>query len=283
MCMGGFFVLSRYGLQDAFSAADLAFFRYASGLFLLPIVLANNPARLGGIGWPRGLFLAVFGGVPFGILLVGGLAYAPVSHGGVFAPGTVPMLTALLSWLILGDRFSRARVGGLALVLLGLVILGGGGFFESVPGAWRGDLMFIVSAVFWAIFTVALRVWKIDPVLGLAVVAVLNAVVYTPIYFLFLDPVVLRLGAGDWIVQALYQCFIVGILASVLYMRSIPVLGAARTALAIAMVPVFGILLAIPVLHEFPGLLETVGIVAVIIGVAAAMGVRLGRAEATEA
>ena len=208
-------------------------------------------------------------------MLSGGLAYAPVAHGGVFAPGTVPIFTAILSWLVLGDRLTRVRIGGLVLVIFGLVTLGSAGFFESAPGAWRGDLMFVASAVFWAAYTVALRAWKVDPLTGLTVVAVINAAIFTPIYFLLLDPVVLRLSIGDWLVQGLYQCFIVGIFASVLYMRSIPVLGAARTALAISLVPVFAILLAIPLLNELPGMVETAGILVVLVGVAAAMGARV--------
>lgn len=273
--MGGFFVLARYGIQGPFSATDLTFFRYASGFFLLPILLFNSPATLGGIGWRRGLVLAVFGGAAFAILLSGGLAYAPVAHGGVFAPGTVPIFAAGLSWLVLGDRLTRARIGGLVLVATGLATLAGAGAFESPPGAWRGDLMFVASAVLWAVYTVGLRAWKIDPLMGLTVVAVINAALFTPIYFLFLDPVVLRAGIGDWLVQGVYQCFIVGIAASVLYMRSIPVLGAARTALAISLVPVFAIVLAVPLLGELPGMIEAVGIVIVLVGVGGAMGVRL--------
>ncbi len=37
--MGGFMVISRFGVRDVFTGADLTLFRYFSGLLLLPVVL----------------------------------------------------------------------------------------------------------------------------------------------------------------------------------------------------------------------------------------------------
>ena len=39
LIMGGFVVVSRFGIGDALSPADLTFCRYLSGLLLLPIFL----------------------------------------------------------------------------------------------------------------------------------------------------------------------------------------------------------------------------------------------------
>jgi len=113
LLMAGFFVISRVGLQGAFSAADLTFFRYASALLLLPIFLGNAPARLGGIGWGRGLFLALCGGAAMNILMAGGLSLSSVAHAGVFTQGTIPMIAALLSVIFLGDQLTNWRIGGL--------------------------------------------------------------------------------------------------------------------------------------------------------------------------
>ena len=72
-----------------------------------------------------------------------------------------------------------------------------------------------------------------------------------------------------------YQAVLVGSIAVVLFTISIPVLGPSRTALFMALVLVFGTLMGIPILGEFPGPIETGGIVLVILGVLAAMGVKL--------
>ncbi len=275
LLMAGFFVVSRAGIQGAFTPADLTFFRYASAIFLLPIFLRNNPVRLGGLGWRRGLVLALCGGAAMNMLMATGLVYAPVAHASIFTQGTTPMFAALLSMLFLGDRLTPGRIGGLVMILAGLATLSSGGIADAASGAWRGDLMFLGTSVMWSIFSVLMGVWRVDAVLGLTIVAVINCAVFAPIYFIFFDPVVTRLPVSEWWFQAVYQTIFVGIFAAVFYMRAIPVLGPARTALAVTLVPVFATIMAITMLGEVPGVLETIGMVIVLAGIVAAMGVRL--------
>ncbi|NQV57919.1 MAG: DMT family transporter [Rhodospirillales bacterium] len=274
LSVAGFYLLSRFGLKGEFTPADLTFFRFSSALLLAPIFFANNPLTLCGIGWRRGLVLALLGGAALNLLMTGGLTLAPVAHGTVFTQGTMPMFTALLGWILLGDRLTFGRVAGLVLILAGLAVMGWGGFGAAEPGAWRGDLLFLTAGFMWGLFTVAVRAWRIDAVLALSAVAVVNLVIFAPLYFIYFDPVVLRLPISDWAVQAIYQCVFLGIFAAVLYMRAIPVLGAARTALSVAMVPVLATLLAVPLLGEIPAPVEIAGIVIVLFGIAAAVGVK---------
>lgn len=274
LLMAGFFVISRAGIQGAFTPADLTFFRYSSAIFLLPIFLQNNPARLGGLGWRRGLVIAFFGGAAMNMLMASGLAYAPVAHASIFTQGTTPMLAALLSMVFLGDRLTPWRVGGLVTILVGLATLSSGGLMDAESGAWRGDLMFLGTSLLWACFTVSLRLWRVDAVLGLSIVAVVNFMVFAPIYFIFFDPVIMRLPLTDWWFQAIYQMIFVGIFAAILYMRAIPVLGPARTALAVTLVPIFATILAIATLGEVPDLWESIGMMIVLAGILVAMGVR---------
>lgn len=280
MIMGGFIVAGRFGVSDSLSAADLTFFRYASGLLLLPIFLSKPIRNLGGIGWGPGIFMTLCAGWFFNMLLMTGFQYAPAAHGAVFGPGTMPMFTALFSWIILGDKMGPWRIAGLVVLLTGLIMLGGCGFFESAPDAWIGDLLFLAAAACWGAFTVSIRYWKIDPIYGVSMVAVLSFVSFTPLYFLFYDPAFLPTAGeaapwGDIWFQLFYQGVLVGAVAVTLFTISIPVLGPARTALFMAMVPVFGTLGAIPLLGEVPGLIESAGIILVVLGMLAAMGVRL--------
>jgi hypothetical protein len=70
--MGGFIVISRLGVRDMYSGAELTIFRYFSGLLLLPIFLQLDLKTLGGIGWARAILLTVCAGWPFNMLLMGG-------------------------------------------------------------------------------------------------------------------------------------------------------------------------------------------------------------------
>lgn len=272
--MGGFIVYSRFGVLEALTAADLTYFRYMSGILLLPIFLKKDVWTLGGIGWKKGLVLTIFGGWPFSIILLTGFNYAPAAHGAVFGPGTMPMLTALLSWVFLKDRPSAYRLFGLITVMTGLVMLGWGGFLESNPGAWKGDLFFLGGAFCWASFSVAMRRWNVEPEYGIALVGVLSLLTFSPLYLPFMDSVFFRSDLSDLAGQIFYQGFLVGIIAVLFFAGGIKILGPTGIALFISLVPVFGTLIGIPVLGEIPGTIETVGILVVVLGMLAAMGVR---------
>ena len=72
--------------------------------------------------------------------------------------------------------------------------------------------------------------------------------------------------------QFTYQGILVGVVAVILFTICIPAIGPARTALFMALVPVFGTLLGAVFLNEIPGTIEFSGIVLVIFGMLAAMG-----------
>lgn len=275
LIMGGFFVISRFGVQDLVTPADLTFFRYLSGLILLPIFLTRPVHNLGGVGWGKGLFLTVGAGWVFNMLLMSGLEFAPVAHGAVFGPGTLPMFTVLFSWVILGDKLTPGRIAGLIIIFFGLIMLGGGGFWETASGAWKGDLLFIAASICWSGFAVGIRHWGIDPLYGISLVAVLSLISFTPLYFGFFETAFSRVPLSDLLLQIFYQCILVGSIAVTLFTVAIPVIGPSRTALFMALVPVFGTLLGIPFLGEVPGMIESIGIVVVIAGVFAALGVTI--------
>ena len=277
LIMGGFVVVSRFGVSNLTSAADLTFFRYLSGLILLPVFLKRPIRNLGGIGWGRGVVIMILAGWCFNLIMMSGFKYAPAAHGAIFTPGTLPMFTALYSYFLFKERLSMGRITGLMVLMGGLVTLGWGGLIESSPDAWKGDLLFLAASACWAAFTVSIRYWNIDPVYGVSVVAVLSLVCFTPIYIFYFGSPFLELPIGGIVLQLIYQGVFVGVIAVVLFTICIPVIGPARTALFMALVPVFGTLLGALILDEIPGTIEFGGIVLVIFGMLAAMGMPLKR------
>ncbi len=277
LIMGGFVVVSRFGVSNFTSAADLTFFRYLSGLILMPVFFKRPIRNLGGIGWGRGIVIMILAGWCFNLVIMSGFKYAPAAHGAIFTPGTLPMFTALYSYFLFKERLSISRIAGLIVLMGGLITLGWGGLIESSPDVWKGDLLFLAASACWAGFTVSIRYWNIDPVYGVSVVAVLSLVSFTPIYIFYFGYPFLLLPIKEILLQVIYQGILVGVIATVLFTICIPVIGPARTALFMALVPVFGTLLGALILGEVPGSIEFGGIVLVIFGMLAAMGMRLQR------
>jgi drug/metabolite transporter (DMT)-like permease len=252
---------------------DLAALRFGvAGPLLLPIIVRHGFGRAAGIGWGRAMVLAITAGAPYTLVLYAGLALAPAGHGAVIITGATPLVSTLLVWFWLGVRPSAARLAGLPLIVAGLVLvswpgLGGG------HATWLGDLLFAADALLWGLFTVLARQWRVDPLPGTAVVWGL-ALVYLPIYFAVTGGAgLLAAPRGEVVFQALYQGLGVAIAALALYSWAIHVLGASAASLVMPLVPLFGVLMAIPLLGEIPTTIQRVGIVGVSLGMVLAAGV----------
>ena len=259
------FVLSRWSMQRTLSLWDLAALRFVvAGVLSLPIVIWHRPA--GALAWRRIAVLSVAAGAPYTLIMYAGLTRAPASHGAVIITGAMPVFASLLAWLWLGERQSPAKALGLALIVIGLTLVG---WPELAAGgsAWVGDVLFIVAAVLWALFTVGVRRWRIDPLPGTAAVWVL-ALPYVPVYAAVAGRRVLDAPRGEVVFQALFQGLGVAIVALALYAWAIRVLGDGLASLFMPLVPVFAVLLGIVVLGEVPAAVQLVGIAGVTLGMA---------------
>jgi drug/metabolite transporter (DMT)-like permease len=268
---GGQFVVSRWSIQRTLSVWDLAALRFATaGLLLLPVVLRHGVAGAAGIGWRRAVVLAVCAGAPYTLLLYGGLALAPAADGAVIITGATPVISAALVWLWFGERPWPARLAGLALIVVGLVLVGWPGMAAGAgTRTWLGDLLFAVDAFLWGGYTVLARRWQVDPLRATAVVWTL-ALAYLPVYLALAGGRLLAAPRGEVLFQALYQGVGVAIVALALYSHAIRALGASAASLFMPLVPVFGTLLAIPVLGELPAPVQLAGIALVSLGMAVA-------------
>lgn len=267
----GQFVVSRWSLQGTLSLWDLAMLRFtAAGVLLLPVVIRHGVVSAAGIGWGRAIVLASAAGAPYTLVLYAGLAVAPASHGAVIIPGATPVVSTALAWLWFGERPDRARLAGLAAIIVGLTLVS---WPSTTQGAdestWAGDGLFAAASVLWGLYTVLARYWHVDPLRGTAMVWVV-ALAYSPVYAVLAGSRLVQAPPGEVLFQAIYQGVGVAILALLLYTWAIHVLGAAIASLLMPLIPVFGVLLAVPVLGEVPAPLQVVGMLAVTVGMALA-------------
>jgi drug/metabolite transporter (DMT)-like permease len=130
---------------------------------------------------------------------------------------------------------------------------------------WIGDLLFAATGIAWGLFGTLSRRWALAPVITVSAIAFLS-LAYLPFYAAFLTPSLGHVSPG-WVAfhgfyQGLLQSFI-GILG---YAYAAQVLGPSRTAVATALVPVTGIVAAIPFLGEWPHPLQWGGLAVVVAG-----------------
>ncbi|MDO9709454.1 DMT family transporter [Paracraurococcus lichenis] len=271
LAWGSYLAFARVGVAGGLAPLDFSLLRYGvAGLILLPVLLRRRPLRLGGLGWRRGLLLAVLAGPPFILASTLGYRFAPLAHGAVVQPAALTIGAMLAAALVLGERVAPLRWLGLGVVLLGLGIVSGAGF---EGGAWRGDLAFAAAGLLWAGYTLASRLFRADPLTATAVVSVLGGVASLGLWLGFGDPAAML--AQGWRVlalQAAIQGGLVGALSVFAFSRAVALLGAARAAMFPAMVPAFAVLFGIPVAGEWPEAAQWIGLGVVMAGLPVAMG-----------
>ena len=95
-----------------------------------------------------------------------GLTVAPLGHGAVIHPGTAALGGLILAYLVLGEPLTRARMIGVAAIILGLIVLAGEAITTIRGNALTGDLLFVTAGFMWAAFTTCLRGWRTGGMLG---------------------------------------------------------------------------------------------------------------------
>jgi len=266
---GAWPVFSQLGLGQTLTAYDITALRFGiSGLVLAPIILRCGT---GGLGWGRAIFLAVGAGVPYVLICVGGLAFAPAGHAGVITPSCMLICSTLGGWWVLGDRPTRQRIWAMAVMIAGVGLIGGQGFSGLGGEVWLGDMMFCVGGMLWASYTVAIRRWAVDSLHATALVSVLSMALYLPLYAIFNPGNLWTAPISEIAFQGVFQGLGAAILALLAYSRAVAILGAARGALFAALVPGIAVLLAVPLLGEHPSPEEWIGVVIVTAGIGWAM------------
>jgi len=164
------------GAHGSLAGPDLAALRFGfAGALLLPF-LWRERARLSGVPPYLLVIMAAGSGAPYALVAGLGLKFASAGNGGALTLGMLPVFTAILSALVLGDGIGARRAAGIAVIAVGtLTILGPG---LGAEGAWPGHLMFVLGAAMWAGFTVAMRLSGLGAMTATAVVCVFSAISY---------------------------------------------------------------------------------------------------------
>ncbi|NIC05559.1 DMT family transporter [Billgrantia bachuensis] len=249
--------------------SSIAFLRWVLALavltpFVLPAAWRHRQALRR--EWPK---LAVLGLLGMGLWQ--GLAYVAAetttaTNMGILA-AMVPLLTVLLSALILREAPSRGGTLGGLLALFGVLVLLGRGDPLTLLDLQvaLGDLLMVVAATCYALYGVMLKRWP----LGLPPWVVLYAQVVFAVLFLLppylMGPMTPIDGQNVWLI--LYAGIPASIVTTFLWMRAIRQIGASQASIFINLMPLFSALIAMALLGEQIAAFHLVGGVLVLAGV----------------
>ena len=261
------FVATRHGLKIGFTPADLLMHRFFwSGLAFLPLVVRGGVGDLCGIGWGRGLVLMVLGGPVMSFISYVGFLFVPLGHGSVIQPSCATLGGLFFAAVLLRERVSLSRLAGAAVIVGGLIVIGGELIGHIGQSGVLGDLIFVLTGFLFAGFATLVRYWRVSAFSAAAVISVLSLALF-PLYAAFGGVGrVAALGLGENALQAFGQGILAGPAALYLFTFSIQRLGVARAAVVPAIVPALTLLAGWLLLGEQPTALQMAGLATVLCG-----------------
>jgi drug/metabolite transporter (DMT)-like permease len=262
------FVAAKHGVTVGFSPADLAFHRFFwSGLLLTPLALREGVIKIGGIGWGRGLVLAMLSGPVQAMVAYTGFMLVPLGHGTTIQPACAALAGLILASLVLHEKATTQRILGGVTIIVGLIVFGVEALTTIGSHGVGGDLLFAMAGLFWASFGTLLRLWRVSGLRATAVVGVLSIALFTPLYVLFVGfDNIMRFGLAENLLQALVQGLLAGALPIFLFARTVILLGAGRAAVFPALVPGFSLVIGYLALGVVPSIPQVIGLVIVAVG-----------------
>ena len=250
MCIwGGFTILSRLNLHWHVSAWDLVAMRFAVAFIILMPVLVYKK-DLAFLWHPRPIILALTGGLAYCLTVYTAFLHAPAAHAAIFLNGCIPLCTAVAAYLLFKQPFDKHTWLSLSIMLSALALMSYLMLHEQASAFGLGDILFFLSAVWWGIFTVLLKQWKLSAWHSMASVAIWSALIYLPIYILFIPKHFQEAEPVHLLVQGVFHGVLVVIIATLTYVAAIERLGAFKTGSIVTLAPFIAAIIAVPLLNE---------------------------------
>jgi drug/metabolite transporter (DMT)-like permease len=248
--------------------------RYGAAAVLLGVAFRRrlpNPAVLGPKDLAMLLAIGALGTFLNHVLFFFGLVWAPAAHGALIPPTTSPIWMLVLAARLGRERVGRAQVAGIALCLVGVVLVVRPErlLTEGGAGVLFGDLLFLLGGLTWALYSHLSRVAMQRLSAGgiLAVGMAVGSLLLLP-FALAERPwaALAAAGAASWLALA-YLTLMGTVLAFLWWNVGIRRLGTGRAAAFSNLVPVFGVLAAWLVLGERLGGWQVLGAGLALLGV----------------
>ena len=246
-------VVTRSGVSSTLTIYDFAAFRYGlSSLIALPIVLYFKPWQT--MSFLRVIVITFLLGPIYILCVFSGFIYAPASHGGIFMNGLMPFFTLIFGFFLLKQKIFIQQMVGAAIILFGACLAVYDGLELNFSNTWIGDIFFIIGAIFFSIYVVLSRLWNVTMTQLLFCGSVINAILYLPIYFIFLPKGLVEVPNEILVLQMIYQGFVPNLIGIFFITYASQKIGSASISAILSSVPPIGSVLGLLILGELLGL-----------------------------
>jgi drug/metabolite transporter (DMT)-like permease len=250
MCIwGGFTIFSRLNAHWHVSVWDLMAMRFAiASLILVPILIYKKDFAF--LWHPRPVILALIGGLAYCLTVYTAFLHAPAAHAAIFLNGCIPLCTAVAAYLLFRQPFDKNTWLSLIIMMGALALMSYLMLHDQAAALGLGDLLLFISAAWWGLFTVLLKQWKLSAWHATAGVVIWSAILYLPIYLLFIPKHFQDAEPIHLVIQGLFHGILVVIVATLSDVAAIERFGAFKTGSIVTLAPFIAAIVAVPLLNE---------------------------------
>lgn len=267
---GSTFVVTKSAMAEL-PPLTMAFIRVLIGtLVLAPFALPRMRASHAALPWKWIWLMALIGVALYYVVFNSSLAYTSASQGAL-VQSSIPAVTALIAVLWLREPASRMRVFGIALSIVGVLIVFAGGNTQvngAAPQPILGNLLMFASVVCWGWYTaMAKRVAESDAIVVTTWVTAIGTALLLPLAAIELWGRPLPQPSAGALLGVAY----LGVFASgagyVLYNFALKGMAASQVGVFTNLIPIVGVLTGVIALGEPLAWQAIVGGIVVMLGV----------------
>jgi len=253
-CWGLNAIISRLAVGEI-SPMQLVTVRWLGVVLILAVIARDNIAR----DWPilrrHLLFLCLMGSCGFtafnALFYVAGHHTSAINIG--ILQGSIPIFVLLGSLLVLRQPISVIQGAGVAVTLLGVVIVASRGDLGELlaTSVNRGDLFMLIACFFYAAYSVGLS--RRPNVSALGFFAIIASVAWLA----SLPLVAIETYQQGWTAPtatgwtlALLVTLLPSLIAQIFFIQGVTLIGASRAGVFVNLVPVFASIMAVIFLQE---------------------------------
>lgn len=258
-------IVSRVASDSGLTIYDLAAMRYGlASIVAVPLCLYYKPWR--GMRLMQIAVLSFILGPVYILSVFSAFLYAPAAHGGIFMNGVLPLISILFGIVLLRVNPSARQVFGASLILISAVVLAWDGNATSSADTWIGDLLFVVGALFFASYVMLSERWQLGAMQVIFCGTIVNAVLYLPVWALWLPSGLADAPMGPLLLQAVYQGFVPNLIGLLFIAHASRSIGTGNTSSILAAVPGVGGLLGALILGETLSVTSILALVLLTVG-----------------
>lgn len=271
LCWSGNMIVGRWA-PGHMPPLTLSFARWAGASLVMLALAAPFLARDWPVmraHWPLMLLFGLTGTGFFNALQYLALVYTTATSAAVINSAG-PVLIAIACFLLFGDRLGWRQALGIAVSLIGVLIVVGKGDAAALTslGFNRGDLIFLAAMAIASVYAAYMRKKpKVHPLSFAFVTFAIAGLVNAPV-----AAAELALGGHvvwSWrtIAALVYVAIVPSVIAYLCFNRGLEILGGARAGVFLHLIPLFTSLLAIAFLGEQPQPYHAAGFALILAGI----------------